>query len=225
MRPSGRLPLTPSERNSQASAARGNQPGLRGRSAIQELDLEQRRAFQKREPRALEAFFDAYFPAIYTYVMRSVGDSHVAEDLTQEIFLKIHRAQERLEPERLMRPWVFTIASNTIRDWAKRHALRAVHDRDLEGGALDEYPASSDEAPQVCAEMQEVKRTIEQALASLEHSLRGAVLLRHSEQLSFAEIGRCLGLTEDAARQRHARGIQRLRELLSIRGFKREGLA
>ena len=190
-----------------------------------ELDLEQRRAFRLREPRALEAFFDAYFPAVYSYVMRSVGDSHVAEDLTQEIFLKIHRAQERIEPDRLLRPWVFAIACNTVRDWAKGQSLRASKEQAKESSFLDEHPASGNEEPEACIEMQEIKQTLEQALASLESSLRGVVLLRHSGHLSFAEIGRCLGLSEVAARQRHARGLGRLRELLAVRGLQDEGFA
>src|SRR6185503_20652737 len=84
---------------------------------------ELRERLARREPAALARFFDAYFERVYAYLRRLVGDEHAAEDLTQDVFLQAHRALPSYDPARDPRPWLFTIATNKLRDhWRSRAA-------------------------------------------------------------------------------------------------------
>ena len=65
---------------------------------------------RRREPEALAAFFEQHFDRVYALVHRLLGDRHSAQDATQEVFLKVHRAAHTLDPERDPEPWVTTIA-------------------------------------------------------------------------------------------------------------------
>ena len=77
-----------------------------------DVPLEVRRQLPEQAPKALETFFDVYFGRVYGYVRRLVRDEHLTEDLTQEIFLHVFRALPSYDPDRELRPWVFTIATN-----------------------------------------------------------------------------------------------------------------
>ena len=77
------------------------------------LDLE---GVRRRDPAALEAFFEAYFDRVFSIVARLLGNRAAAEDATQEVFLKIHRAAHTIDPARDPGPWVATIATNVCRD-------------------------------------------------------------------------------------------------------------
>src|SRR5262245_58612108 len=85
--------------------------------------VEMRVRLARREPAALALFFDTFFGRVYAYLRRLVGDEHLAEDLTQEVFLQAQRAFSTYDPARDPRPWLFTIATNKLRDhWRSRAA-------------------------------------------------------------------------------------------------------
>jgi RNA polymerase sigma factor (sigma-70 family) len=79
-----------------------------------------------REPDALDAFFATYFDRIYRYVVHLLGDPVLGYDLTQDAFQRMHRAIHRLDPNRDPAPWIFTIVTNTVRDYwrSKQHRTR-----------------------------------------------------------------------------------------------------
>ena len=79
-----------------------------------------RAALQRREPAALEVFFDTYFSRVYAYVRRMVDSVEEAEDVTQEVFLRLHDRIGTYDGERDPRPWVFAVASNVLRSWWRR---------------------------------------------------------------------------------------------------------
>src|SRR5436309_750105 len=84
-------------------------------------ELERVRA---RDPEALESFFERYFDRVYGLVFRLLGDRTLAEDMTQEVFLKVHRAAHQLDPGRDPAPWLMTIAHNACRDLWRSNAWK-----------------------------------------------------------------------------------------------------
>lgn len=165
----------------------------------------------RREPDALEAFYDAYFGRIWGYVKRMVHDEHLTEDLTQEILMNVHRALPGYDPARPLSPWVFTIATNKLRDhWqSRRHqeSHRQVHLDD------DDVPIAA--PPARALERRELAQRVADAVARLPESLRVPFWLRWHEELEFERIGAQLGLSEVAARKRYSRALAGLREMLA----------
>jgi len=140
-----------------------------------------------------------YQSAILNYLYRLVGDADVAEDLTQETYIKAYRALERLElddaAEPRRRAWLYRIAQNTATDHLRRQAklrwlsLDAV--RRLGGG---------DPAPTIAA-----GTPVHQALDRLTAEHRQVLLLFAQAGLVASEVGEVLGITPEAARKRRQR--------------------
>ena len=104
---------------------------------FQDLPAGDREALRDRDPEVLERFYNLYFDRVYAYVRRLLREAHLAEDLTQDIFMHIHQSLPSYDPTRALRPWVFTIATNKTRDFwrSRRHqeTLREVGSMDGEG--------------------------------------------------------------------------------------------
>ncbi len=171
-----------------------------------------RERLRERDPDALERFFDLYFDRIYRYVSRSVADEHSAEDLTQEIFMNIHRSLPSYEPSRGLKPWIFTIATNRVRDhWRSRHHREFCRQVSVESdGVADQVSVSPNTDPERAELAQQVRAAIHQ----LSETSRDTVLLRAYEGLSFEAIGRIVGHNEVAVRKRYSRALSTLRQSL-----------
>ena len=137
--------------------------------------------------------------AILGFIWRRVGDRDLAEDLTQETFVKAWRALGRLELEEeaadRRRAWLYRIARNTVTDHLRRRArLRWLS---LENVRLR---SSSDPAGEAT-----VKEPVQRALAALEDEQREVLLLFNHLGFSAAEVGEVLGISAVAARKRRQR--------------------
>ena len=174
------------------------------------------RALRDQEPEALDLFYSAYFQRVYGYVRRLVRDEHTAEDLTQDIFMHIHKSLPGYDPERELRPWVFTIATNKLRDfWQSRRFQEGRRQASLDDeDAAPLEPVADDGAPAARMEAAELSEVVQGAVDRLPEGLRTPLVLRYYEGLSFEEIGRILDRTEVAARKRYSRALGELRRLL-----------
>lgn len=184
-------------------------------AASEELPLELRRRLPDRDPEALGAFFDVWFDRVWGYVRRLVGEEHLAEDLTQEIFLHIHRALPTYDPERDLRPWVFTIATNKVRDyWRSRRHKESLRELPIDEEAGETLSSSRARPPHERLERQELAAQVAAAIERLPESMRTTLVLRYFEGLSFEAIGRIVDRNEAAVRKRYSRALEELRRVL-----------
>ena len=190
-----------------------------------ELPPELLRCLPQRDPVALAAFFDAWFDRVYGFVRRMVGEEHLAEDLTQEVFLNLHRALPTYDPARALKPWVFTIATNKVRDhWRSRRHRDAQGEVELVPDDGPERAASRAAGPSQVLEERERADVIARAIGELPEALRTALVLRWFEGLSFEEIGRIVDRNEVAVRKRFSRALGELRRTLGpALGFADDG--
>ena len=120
-----------------------------------------------------------------------VGDSALAEDLAQEVFIKAFRALHSFDQSRKFSSWLFKIAHNTAIDQLRRRQLHTVP---LESADADEpdllavLPNSGVETPEGTAERKDLASAIEAAVASLKPIYREVVVLRYQEGLAYDEI-------------------------------------
>jgi RNA polymerase sigma-70 factor, ECF subfamily len=184
-----------------------------------ELTRAEREALQAREPAALERFYHLYFDRLYGYVRRLLKEEHLAEDVTQDIFMHLHRSFPSYDPERALRPWVFTIATNKVRDhWrSRRH-----RDSLLEVSASTEDSADYAAAPAVsplrgpgeALVSGELSDQVAAAIHDLPEIMQTTLVLRYYEGLSFEEIGKLVDRNETAVRKRYSRALEELRKRL-----------
>lgn len=142
--------------------------------------------------------FEQHRSAILAYVCRLTADRSLAEELTQETFLRVFEARERLSQVANPRAWVFRIATNTTFS-ALRRRKRYVW---LPWETVEKAPARD----QDIAERVGLEDAVEMALASLSPQYRAPLLLFSHYGFSVAETAAILGISEGAVKTRVYRG-------------------
>lgn len=169
---------------------------------------------RRRDSDALARFFDVTFPYVYSVAFRLLGSREAAEDATQEVFLKIYQAADRLDANRHPKPWITTITYNACRDAARRSGARPEDPTDaMEIGERKEGPGN----PEAELAAKERDMMIDKALLALDEDWRIVVVLHDYCDFPHDEIARLIGVSHAAARKRYSRALKRLAELL--RGY------
>jgi RNA polymerase sigma-70 factor (ECF subfamily) len=182
------------------------------------LDLE---GVRRRDPVALDAFFEHYFDRVYSIVARLLGNRAAAEDAAQEVFLKIHRAAHTLDPARDPGPWVATIATNVCRDFWRS----SPHRMERRSASIDDTPGLADRLTTGVADPErdllasERARLVQEAVMELREEYREVILLREYDGRSYEEIAAIAGANETAVRKRYSRALADLGRILRKKGL------
>jgi RNA polymerase sigma-70 factor (ECF subfamily) len=155
------------------------------------------------------ALVDAHGPALRAWFRRATGRPDVADDLAQEVFLRVVRFGDGYEARGRDRAWLFTIAHRVLAD----HARTAVRP-----GAVPIVPGADpagDAGGGAAPPTQEVRLILQRALAALDAADRDAFLMAEMAGLSYAEIGAVLELSHAAVRSRIFRARLALRAALA----------
>jgi RNA polymerase sigma factor (sigma-70 family) len=137
----------------------------------------------RNDPAAVRALVERFQGIVYGLCVRLLGHRHDAEDVTQEVFLRIFRSLRRWDSTRPLQPWVLGIAANRCRTWMARAARRPAAVNYLEDTAADPRTECSpaDDAP-------ELARELARALASLRPDYRTAFVLFHEHGQPYDAI-------------------------------------
>lgn len=188
--------------------------GLAGQPRV-ELPLDLRAKLPHRDPEALARFYEIYFDRVYGYLRRMLGEDHLAEDVTQDVFMHIQRAIHTYDPARAPGPWVFTVATNKLRDhWRSRRHKDAQLEATIDDEERRLEPPARERGPLPALEEAELSRELSRAIETLSPAMRETLVLRYFEGLSFEEIGERIGRNETAVRKRYSRALSGLREAL-----------
>lgn len=140
------------------------------------------------DARAFGELMSAYQAPVYGYLVRCGVPSATRDDLFQEIFVKIHLAAASYQPSRPLRPWLFTIAANRVRNHFRDEGRRAA------ARAPDEDLPCPDHGPRALAEIQETVAWLEDALPALPFAQREVLLLGSVGGLRLQEIATVLDM-------------------------------
>jgi RNA polymerase sigma-70 factor (ECF subfamily) len=152
-----------------------------------------------------------YSAMVYTIAFNFAGDSGLAEDLTQEIFLKVHTSLKSVDPRRNFKQWLCSVARNhCIDDYRKRRGRREVP---LGGDEVMEL--SSRETPFSAYARKEKAGWIRKALQALPGEFRIALVLRDMYGYSYEELSARLGVPLGTVKSRINRGRIALARVLS----------
>ena len=162
---------------------------------------------------AWETIVRQHWRKVFNVAYKFVGKHDEAEDLTQDIFLKIFRALSTFDRRANFQTWIISISRNLCIDhYRSVRKERQTIAREVDTGDLQ--PASSDRGPYHAAEHQDLRGLLRQALQALPTTLRTAVVLRDLQELSYQEIADRLGLPEGTVKSRINRGrIELARQL------------
>ena len=154
---------------------------------------------------AWEAIVRQYWRKVFNVAYKFVGKHDQAEDLAQDIFLKIFKSLSTFDRRANFQTWLISVSRNLCIDhYRSVRKERQTIDRDVDAGQLT--PASSDAGPLVALERSDLRALLRRALEELPPSLRTAVLLRDIQELSYQEIADTLKLPEGTVKSRINRG-------------------
>ena len=192
-----------------------------------QTDEQLMQAYREGNPRAFELLLARHERKVWNFLRRSVGDATLAEDLLQEVFLRVIKTQADAQMgdfrgEAKFTTWVYAIARNLCVD----HARRAVH-RDAR--SLDAPTRADDEASETLydrvsdggrdaeglASDGQVRARVDEAVAALPPDQREVFLLREVMDMPFAEIAAVVGAPEPTVKSRMRYALERLQETLS----------
>jgi len=154
---------------------------------------------------AWEQIVGMYWRKVFNVAYKFVGKHDEAEDLTQDIFLKIFKALATFDRRANFQTWIISISRNLCIDhYRSVRKERQTIAREVDTGDLQ--PASTDRGPYQAAEHQDLRVLLRLALQKLPTTLRTAVVLRDLQELSYQEIADRLGLPEGTVKSRINRG-------------------
>jgi RNA polymerase sigma-70 factor (ECF subfamily) len=150
---------------------------------------------------------------VFNVAYKFVGRHDEAEDLTQDIFLKIFKALGTFDRRANFQTWIVSISRNLCIDhYRSVRKERQTIAREVDSTALQ--PASTERGPHAAAEHEDLRELLRLALRKLPPSLRTAVVLRDLQELSYQEIADRLSLPEGTVKSRINRGrIELARQL------------
>ena len=174
---------------------------------------------QRRDAVAFEQLVDAYSTRLFGYLYRMTGKRDLAEDLMQEVFVRVVRNIESYDHDGRFEAWLFRIATNLMRDRVRRvqrspRSVSLSEQADDAVGLSGTLAASGDNPPDAAMQLAEDVDRLQKALAKLPAVERETVMLRHFSELSFNEIARVMGTPLGTALARAHRGLIKLRELM-----------
>ncbi|RKU23002.1 hypothetical protein C6503_03245 [Candidatus Poribacteria bacterium] len=154
-----------------------------------------------------------YQKQVHALVWRKIGDFHIAEEITQDTFLKAYQKLRTLKKPQRFASWLYVIAANRCNTWLHKKHFRAQLLKN-KGGARPEKASYSEyvveENERISVESQ--REVVKKLLAKLEESERTVMTLHYFAEMSCTEIGAFLGVSTNTIKSRLRRAQQRLKK-------------
>ncbi len=187
--------------------------------AALDIDVELMLGFQAGDLQAFDKLFSRHARSVVNFAYRFVRNREVAEELAQEIFLKVHDAAPEYRPEAKFTTWLFRIATNVCLNEIRRPYFKATH-RSLDTSATDdcERPVELEDTerpgPQAAMERRAVAAALKDALERLPEKQRLAFILNKYQDLSYAEVAEVMKISEKAVKSLIHRAKEAMAERL-----------
>jgi len=187
---------------------------------MQDTDL--LRQFVAGDPEAFLRLFHRYRKPVYNFIVRTVQDRNTAEDLLQDVFMRVIQRAEDFRGESKFTTWLYTIARNLCIDQIRKTNLR--RNVSLNGPTRSFENGSKREAPVQVVDRQpgadrntnsrRLREAIADAVGALPEEQREVFLMRQVQNMPFQEIAIVVGVSENTIKSRMRYALEHLREIL-----------
>src|SRR5262245_11983132 len=172
------------------------------------------------DPVAFSEMVELYQHRLVTVMHHLVGSKEEAEDLAQEVFLRVYRVRKKYRPRAKFSTWLFTIANNLALNVLRSRQRKPVVPLNVrDSGPLGPRPAEQlvrdrGNQPGQRMQQQELAGIVREALEGLNERQRVAVVLKQFEDMNYAEIAAVMGLTTKGVKSLLSRARENLRQAL-----------
>ena len=167
---------------------------------------------------AFEALMRKYYPRILNFIYRFVSNRQIAEDLSQDVFMKVYKSAWRYRPRSRFQTWLYTIAINVcLNELRRKSNLMVSLDETHEFGESELRKEIADPGSDPGQDLlQKEKATlIQAAINDLSENQRIAVILKRYENFSYAQIAATLNITDKAVKSLLSRAKVNLKDKLA----------
>ena len=179
-----------------------------------------RRYVAEKSEEAFAEIVRRHLGFVYAAALRRLnGDSHGAADVAQTVFIKLARDAAKLSRHSALAGWLYTTTRNAAVDWVRVEQHRKAREQEI--AAMQESVSSFEPMK----EWERVRPLLDVAMDELEERDRTVILLRFFARHRFSDIGVALRISEDAARMRTDRALEKLHGLLKRRGVTSSSVA
>ena len=165
---------------------------------------------ERQSDAAFAALVTRHVNLVYSVALRQTGNPHAAEEITQAVFIILARKAASLGPKTVLSGWLYQTARLTAANYLRGQIRRQQREQEAYMQSLSNE-AEPDAWPQIAP-------MLDDALGKLGERDRHAIVLRFFENKSLGEVGAALGASEDAAKMRVNRALEKLRKIFSKRG-------
>jgi len=172
--------------------------------------------YLKGDEQSLEVLIKKYLKPIYGFIYKNVGDVAAAEDITQEVFVKIWKNLKKFDQNKEFKPWLFQIAKNASIDYLRKKKTIPFSRFENEKGQNVLTENMKDETPNLL-EVLNNKKTLTMVMETLSEKDQKLIKLRHTDGLSFKEIADTMQESINTIKSRYRRIIINLKNNPNIR--------
>lgn len=165
----------------------------------------------KGDEESLEILIAKYLKLIYSFIYKNVGDQAVAEDITQEVFIKVWKNLKKFDQNKNFSPWLFQIAKNTSIDYLRKKKSIPFSKFENEKGQnafIDNMPAPSANLIEKLSD----KEILASAMQNLPEKDQKIINLRHNDGLSFKEISAIFNESINTIKSRYRRTLANMKK-------------
>jgi RNA polymerase sigma factor (sigma-70 family) len=170
-----------------------------------------------RSQQAFARLSERYVDLVYTAARRQLhGDAHLAEDVTQAVFIVLAQKAKSVPPDRPLSGWLLKVTGYCAANARRRRGRQELHERraaEMARTTSHEVQSGSEEAG-----WEALSPLLDQGMAKLPAADRDALLLRFFEKKSLRQVGEAMGISEEAAQKRVVRAVDKLRGFFRARG-------
>ena len=180
---------------------------------MQNIDVELIHRVLDGDDNAFEILVKKYQKPVHALVWRKIGDFHIAEEITQDTFLKAYQELSTLKKPQSFGSWLYVIAANRCSSWLRKKRLRTQSIEETSSAQLEKATYSgyiTEENERTAVETQ--REVVKNLLAKLQESDRTVITLHYFGDMSAAEISAFLGVSVNTIKSRLRRAQQRLKQ-------------
>jgi len=167
------------------------------------------------DPAAFQALVERHRSMVYRVAYQFAGNHHDAEDIAQEVFIKVYRSLDRFRQDAQLTSWLYRIVMNACIDHRRRHAPPTAAPFGEEAAQRLLNTPEETPGPEARAYAGELGQVLESEIARLPNGQRIVFIMRHHQGLKLSEIADALGLAEGTVKRQLHAAVHRLRDALS----------
>lgn len=177
-------------------------------------------AIAARDKAAMTAFYDRYERMVFSFAMRCVSDRSAAEEVVQDVFMKVWRSAESYDvAQGKLTTWLLTITKRTAIDLHRKTQRRLTPDL-VEDDQLVQLPTDDDEGPEAIVQANAMREVVAEALKALPDDQRATIERMYYQGYTQREIAQEMNVPLGTVKGRIRLGLSRLKEQLLARGLR-----